>query len=162
MAENEQVAPQFGVQRLYIKDASFEAPMGVAAFSKPWQPKVNVELNTKSNKVADDNYEVVLTVTVTAKLEDEAALLIEVQQAGLFLVKGIEGDGLRQALGIMAPNLLFPYVREAIDAMAIKGSFPAIGLQPVNFEALYRQASKQAEEQQAQAAQEPAPAPESH
>ena len=157
MAENEQVAPQFGVQRLYIKDASFEAPMGLEAFQKKWQPKTNVELNTKSGKVGDDNYEVVLTVTVTAKLEEDTALLIEVQQAGLFLVKGIEDEGLRQALGIMAPNLLFPYLREAIDGMAIKGGFPAIGLQPVNFEALYRQAAQQAAEQAGQETEGAAP-----
>lgn len=152
MAENEQVAPQFGVQRIYIKDASFEAPMGVEAFSKQWQPKINVELNTKSSKVGEDNFEVVLTVTVTAKVDDEAALLVEVQQAGLFLIKGVEGEGLRQALGIMAPNLLFPYVREAVDSMAVRGSFPAIGLQPVNFEALYRQAAQQVADKQAEQA----------
>lgn len=148
MAENEQVQQQFGVQRIFVKDASFESPMGVAVFSKPWQPKVNVDMNTKSDKVADDNYEVVLTVTVTANLEEEAALLIEVQQAGIFLAKGLEQENLRQALGIMAPSLLFPYLRETIDGLAVKGGFPPISLQPINFEALYRQAAQQAAEQQ--------------
>ena len=151
MAENEQVPQQaqqqFAVQKIYVKDASFEAPMGAAVFSKQWQPKINVDMNTKSEKADGDSFEVVLTMTVTAKIEEETALLIEVQQAGLFLVKGIEGDALRQALGIMAPNLLFPYVREVIDSLAIKGGFPAIALQPINFEALYRQAASQ---QQAQ------------
>ena len=156
MADNEQVQPQFAVQRVYVKDASFESPMGVEVFAKQWQPKVNVELNTKSSKVADDTFEAVLTVTVTAKLEEEAALLIEVQQAGLFLIKGLDGDNLRQALGIMAPNLLFPYIREAIDNLAIKGGFPPISLQPVNFEALYRQASQQAAAQAEEAKAETA------
>lgn len=150
MAENEQAQQQFGVQRIFVKDASLESPMGVAVFGKPWQPKVNVDMNTKSDKVADDNYEVVLTVTVTASLEDEAALLIEVQQAGIFLAKGLEPENLRQALGIMAPSLLFPYLRETIDSLAVKGGFPPISLQPINFEALYRQASQQAAQQAAE------------
>lgn len=144
MAENEQTGPQFGVQRIYIKDASFESPLGAAVFSKQWQPKVNIDLNTQSSKVGEDVYEVVVTVTVTATIEEEAALLIEVQQAGAFMAKGIEDEQLRQALGIMAPNLLFPYLRETVDNLAVKGSFPPIGLQPVNFEALYRQAQQQA------------------
>ncbi len=158
MAENEAVQQQFGIQKIYVKDASFEAPMGAAVFSKPWQPKINVDMNTKNNKVNDENFEVILTITVTATIEEQTALLIEVQQAGLFLAKGIEGEALRQALGIMAPNLLFPYIREAIDNLAIKGGFPAISLQPINFEALYRQAAQQ---QAAQQAEEPA-APEAH
>ncbi len=144
MAENEAVPQQFGIQKIYVKDASFEAPLGAAVFSKQWQPKINVDMNTKNSKLSDENFEVVLTITATATLDEQTALLIEVQQAGLFLVKGIEGEPLRQALGIMAPNLLFPYIREAIDNLAIKGGFPAISLQPINFEALYRQAAQQA------------------
>ncbi|ARN73600.1 protein-export chaperone SecB [Oceanicoccus sagamiensis] len=153
MAENEAVQQQFGIQKVYVKDASFESPMGAAVFSKQWQPKVNVDMNTKNNKLADDNYEVVLTMTVTATIEEQTALLIEVQQAGLFLAKGIEGEQLRQALGIMGPNVLFPYIRETIDSMAIKGGFPAINLQPINFDALYRQAASQQAAQQQEAAQ---------
>lgn len=150
MAEQQQ---QFAVQRLYVKDVSFEAPQGAEVFTKQWQPEVQVDLNTKNSKVADDQYEVVLTVTITAKLEGEVAFLIEAQQAGLFLIQGLEDAQLRQAMGIMAPNLLFPYVREVIDSMAIKGGFPAIGLQPVNFEALFMQAQQKAQ-QQAQPAEQ--------
>ena len=148
MADNEEVQQQFGVQRIFVKDASFESPMGLAVFGRPWQPKVNVDMNTKSEKVSDDSFEVVLTVTVTANLEEEAALLIEAQQAGVFLIKGLEQENLRQALGIMAPSLLFPYLRETIDSLAVKGGFPPISLQPINFEALYRQAAQQAAQQQ--------------
>lgn len=146
MAENEQQQPQFAVQKIYLKDASLESPLGAAVFTKQWNPKFNVDLNTKSDKLQEDTYEVVLTVTLTAKLEEEAALLIEVQQAGIFLVKGVEGEQLRQTLAIAAPNILFPYLREAVDALALKGGFPAVSLQPVNFEALYVQAVKQAQE----------------
>ena len=147
MSENEQ---QFAVQRLYVKDVSFESPLGAAVFSKQWTPELKVDLGSKNSKVSDEQYEVVLSVTITGKLDDEVAFLIEVQQAGLFLIKGLEDDQLRRALGIMCPNLLFPYVREAIDNLAIKGGFPAIGLQPVNFEALYMQAVKKAAEQKAE------------
>lgn len=149
MAEetNAQNAQQFALQRIYIKDASFEAPLGAQAFTKQWRPQVHVDLNTQSNRVADDNYEVVLTVTITAKLDDETAFLIEVEQGGLFLVKGIDGENLRQVLAIMCPTILFPYARETIDALALKGSFPPLMLQPVNFEALYVQARQQAEQQ---------------
>lgn len=152
MAEQQQ--QQFAVQRLYVKDVSFEAPQGAAVFTKQWQPEVKVDLNTKNAKIADDQYEVVLTVTITAQLEGEVAFLIEAQQAGLFLVKGLDEEQLRRALGIMSPNLLFPYVREVIDSMAIKGGFPAIGLQPVNFEALFMQAQQQAAAQQAEPAEQ--------
>ena len=152
MAEQQQ--QQFAVQRLYVKDVSFEAPQGAEVFTKQWQPEVKVDLNTKNTKVTDDQYEVVLTVTITAKLEGEVAFLIEAQQAGLFLVQGLDEEQLRRALGIMSPNLLFPYVREVIDSMAIKGGFPAIGLQPVNFEALFMQAQQQASAQQAAPAEQ--------
>lgn len=152
MSEQQAPQQQFAVQRLYLKDMSFEAPMGLEVFSKQWKPQMQVELNTKASKAGDDLQEVVLNVTITAKLEEEVAVLIEVQQAGLFVVKGIEGDQLKQVLGIMCPNLLFPYAREAIDNLAMKGGFPALGLQPVNFEALFMQAQQKAQQEQAAAA----------
>ena len=147
MAENEAAPKQFGIQKVYVKDASFEAPLGAAVFSRKWQPTTNIDINSKNSKVSEDSFEVVLTMTVTATLDEQTALLIEVQQAGLFLAKGIEGESLRQTLGITAPNMLFPYIRETIDNLAVRGGFPAIGLQPINFEALYRQAAQQATQQ---------------
>lgn len=138
-----QTEQQFALQRIYIKDSSFEAPMGAQAFTKQWRPQVHVDLNTQSSVVADDTHEVLLTITITAKLDDEAAFLVEVQQAGLFLVKGIEDDNLRRVLAIMCPTILFPYARETIDSLVLKGSFPPLMLQPVNFEALYIQAMQQ-------------------
>lgn len=137
---------QFAMQRLYIKDLSFEAPMGAAAFRKQWKPQVGQDLNTKTVKIEDDLYEVVLTITVTVKLEEETAFLVEVQQAGLFAVKGIEGQQLAQVLNTMCPNILFPYAREAIDNAVTKGSFPALMLPPVNFDALFAQAVAQAKQ----------------
>jgi len=159
MAEEEQPAStqqpqqQFAMQRIYTKDISFESPATPDVFRKQWQPAVNVDLNTKSNKIDDNgNYEVVLTVTITAKVEEEAAFLVEVQQAGVFMVAGFEGENLRRILGTAAPNILFPYARENIDSLCVKGGFPALMLAPVNFEALYQQAINQAAQQNEAAA----------
>ncbi|WP_116368250.1 protein-export chaperone SecB [Parahaliea mediterranea] len=150
-----QEAPQqqFSMQRIYTKDLSFESPSSPAIFRKQWQPKVNVDLNTKSDKLDDNgNYEVVLTITLTAKVEEETAFLVEVQQAGIFFVTGIEGENLRRVLGTACPNILFPYARENIDAVCVKGGFPAVMLAPVNFDALYQQALAQAQAQAGEAA----------
>jgi preprotein translocase subunit SecB len=146
MADEQAVKPeeqqqQFAMQRIYTKDLSFESPSTPDIFKKQWQPQVNVDLNTKSDKIDEEgNFEVVLTVTITAKVEDHTAFLIEVQQAGIFFIKGFEGENLRRLLGTAAPNILFPYARETIDTVCVKGAFPAVMLAPVNFEALYQQA----------------------
>ena len=146
----EQPQQQFAMQRIYNKDISFESPSTPDIFRKQWQPKVNVDLNTKSDKVDEQgNYEVVLTITITAKVEDDTAFLVEVQQAGIFMITGFEGEDLRRILGTAAPNILFPYARENIDSLCVKGGFPPVMLAPVNFDALYQQALNQAEQQKA-------------
>lgn len=145
MAEEQQ---KFALQRIYVKDVSLESPTSPMVFTKTWKPNFKVDLNTRSKWVVEKSHEVVLTITLTAELDSEQVLLIEVQQAGLFAIEGIEGDTLKQVLGIACPNLLFPYAREAIDSLALKGGFPAVALQPVNFEALFREAQKQAANQQ--------------
>ena len=141
---DDQVQQQFAMQRIYTKDVSFESPATPDIFKKQWQPAINVDLNTKSDKIDDSgNFEVVLSVTITAKVDDETAFLVEVQQGGIFLISGIEGDDLRRVLGTAAPNILFPYARETIDNLCVKGGFPPIMLAPVNFDALYQQALAQ-------------------
>ena len=152
--DDQQAQQQFAMQRIYLKDLSFEAPMGVEAFKKQWKPQVSQELNTKTNRVEDDNYEVVLTLTITVKIEEETAFLIEVQQAGLFLVKGIEGQQLAQVLNTACPQILFPYAREAVDNIVTKGSFPPLMLPPINFDALFAQALAQAKAKAAEAEQQ--------
>jgi preprotein translocase subunit SecB len=142
--QNEAPKQQFAMQRIYLKDLSFEAPMGVEAFKQQWKPSVNQDLNTKTNKVEDGLFEVTLTLTVTVKLGEETAFLVEVQQAGLFTVAGIEGQQLAQVLNTTCPQILFPYAREAIDNAVTKGSFPALMLPPINFDALFAQAVAQA------------------
>lgn len=145
-AQEAQQQQQFGIQRIYNKDVSFESPATPDVFRKQWQPKFSVDLNTKSNAVDEEgNFEVVLTITLTAKIEEETIFLVEVQQAGIFLITGFEGENLRRLLGTAAPNVLFPYARENIDSLVVKGGFPAIMLSPVNFDALYQQAMAQTE-----------------
>jgi preprotein translocase subunit SecB len=150
-ASQEPVQQQFVMQRIYNKDLSFESPAAPDIFRKQWQPKVNVDLNTRSSAIDEQgNFEVVLSLTLTAKVDEETAFLVEVQQAGIFLITGFEGEQLRQILGTAAPNVLFPYARENIDSLVVKGGFPPVMLAPVNFEALYQQArAKAAEEAQA-------------
>ena len=152
---------QFVTQRIYTKDVSFESPVTPNVFRQEWKPAVNVDLNTKSSRVDEEgNHEVVLTLTITAKLEEQTAFLVEVQQAGIFFVAGIEGDALRQLLSTVAPTILFPYAREAIDSLVVKGGFPALMIAPVNFDALFHQAmAQQAQEGAAEPAVEAGEAP---
>ena len=145
---DEQVQQQFALQRIYTKDISFESPSTPNVFKQQWQPQVNVDLNTKSDKVDDNNFEVVLSITITAKMGEETAFLVEVQQAGIFMITGIEDDNLRRVLATAAPNILFPYARETIDGLCVKGGFPPVMLAPVNFDALYQQALAQQAAQQ--------------
>mgnify|MGYP001586101013 CR=1 FL=1 len=154
-AENGQ--QQFVLQRVFIKDLSFESPAAPDIFKKEWKPQMGVDLRTKSNKIDEEgNFEVVLTLTVTAKVDDETAFLIEVQQGGIFFVKGIEGEDLRRVLAILCPNMLFPYARETIDTVVTKGTFPALMLAQVNFEGLYAQALQQKQQQAEAGDSEPA------
>ena len=156
-ATQEPAQQQFVLQRIYNKDLSFESPATPEVFKKQWQPKVNVDLNTRSNAIDEDgNFEVVLTITVTSKMEEETAFLAEVQQAGIFFITGFEPDQLRRVLGTAAPNILFPYARETIDNLVVKGGFPALMLSPVSFDALFEQALAQQAQQQAAEAEAPA------
>jgi len=141
---------QFAIQRIYTKDISFETPNSPQVFTEEWKPEINVSMNSAVNKLDDDNIEVALTVTVTAKHEDNTAFLAEVQQAGIFLAKGMSDEEMAPMLGIFCPNTLFPYAREAIGDLINRGSFPQFVLQPVNFEAIYTQRIQQQKQQAAE------------
>jgi preprotein translocase subunit SecB len=154
--EQEKPKLQFAVQRIYVKDISFEAPNSPAVFQQPFKPKVNLDLITSSQQIQEDLYEVVVKVTaqVTHSEEGTTSFLAEIQQAGLFKISGIEGDQLDHTLGAFCPNVVFPYARECIDNLVNRGGFPPLMLAPVNFEAIYAQRKKrQAEEQSAQTTQ---------
>ena len=140
---SEQPEQQFGIQRIYIKDVSFESPQGAAIFGKAWKPAVQQELSTTTTGMGDDRYEVVLTITVTGKLDDQPAFLVEVQQAGIFLMKGLSEEQVRQVAGANCPTILFPYAREVIDSLMARGTLPPLMLPPINFDALFQQVLEQ-------------------
>ena len=145
MTENTQER-QFSIQRIYTKDISFETPNTPEIFMQEWKPQVNVNLNNAVKDLGEGNLEVALTVTVTAKIEDKTAFLVEVTQAGIFLARGIPEEEMGPLLGVSCPNVLFPYVRETVSDLITRGSFPQFLLAPVNFEALYAQQMQQQQE----------------
>ena len=138
--------PQLSMQRVFLKDISFESPRSPMIFQEEWKPEVGLELNTKSRQVGENVYEVVLEITVTVKNNGNTGYLVQVQQGGLFVISGLDDQQLHHALGAFCPATIFPYARENIDAIVVKGSFPAIMLAPINFDALYVESlQKQAE-----------------
>lgn len=144
----EEASEQFVIERIFLKDLSFEAPMGIKVFSAKEKPKIDQELLTEVSKVDKNLYETVLKLTVTAKLGDDTAFVVEVHQAGVFLIKGIEGIDLARVVNTACMQILFPYAREAIDGTLSRGTFPPVLLPPVNFNALYMQALEQRKQQQ--------------
>lgn len=144
--------PRFGLQRVYMKDASFEAPNGLLVLTEG-QPKVSQDLNTQVNRIKDDIFEVVLKITITVNYGEKVAFLVEVHQAGLFVVSGLEAPQLQQVISTQCPHILFPYAREAIDSLAVRGGFAPLALPPIDFDALFvhavQQQRKQAEEKAA-------------
>lgn len=148
-ATNEQQGEaQFMIQRIYVKDSSFEAPHSPACFQQKWEPELSLDLNTQHTQLEAGVYEVVLTVTATVKNQNATAFLVEIKQAGIFSIQGALAEQLDHLLGSFCPNILFPYAREAITSHVIQGSFPQLVLSPINFDALYMQ---QQQEKQAAA-----------
>ncbi|MFA5959512.1 MAG: protein-export chaperone SecB [Tatlockia sp.] len=141
------VEAQFMIQRIYVKDSSFETPNTPAVFQQKWEPELALDLNTQHNLLEKDIYEVILTVTATVKNQKAVAFLSEVKQAGIFTIQGAPADQLEQLLGSFCPNILFPYAREIITSQVIQGSFPQLVLAPINFDALFLQ--QQEEKKQA-------------
>ena len=138
-AAQEAQGPQFSQQRIYVRDLSFEAPKSPEIFRQEWTPSVELDLNTRQKPLEGDFHEVVLTLSVTVKTAGEVAFIAEVQQAGIFLISGLDAAAMSHTLGAFCPNILFPYAREALDNLVTRGSFPALMLAPVNFDALYAQ-----------------------
>lgn len=143
---------QVTIHNIYLKDVSFESPNAPDVFRENTHPKIHVNVGVNTNPLAEDTFDVVLTVTVTAKFEDDkTAFLVEAQQGGVFGLKGFNDNELGAMLGIYCPNMLFPYAREAIASLVSKGSFPQLVLQPVNFEAIYAQHVQRQQGDQAEA-----------
>lgn len=141
--------PEFAIQRIYVKDLSFEAPSAPQIFRENWEPKVNIDLHSSSSEIEDKISEVVLAVTVTVKLGEKVAFIAEVKQAGIFTIGDFDEQQKKQIIGSFCPNILFPYAREAITDLVTRGGFPQIYLAPINFDAVYQQQQQQAAAEQA-------------
>jgi preprotein translocase subunit SecB len=145
--ESNQPERQFALQKLYIKDVSFETPHSPGIFTLKWEPKVEFNLASNAQQLQEELFEVGLTVTLTVKIEDKTAYLVEICQAGIFSLLGFSEQEFGHLLGSYCPNVLFPYAREAVSDLVIKGGFPPMLLAPVNFDALYMQHLQQAQQQ---------------
>ncbi|HFD33260.1 MAG TPA: protein-export chaperone SecB [Gammaproteobacteria bacterium] len=144
-ASQETVEREFQIQKIYLKDVSFETPNTPGIFQKKWEPEIGLQLGNSAVTLGDNVHEIVLTVTVTAKIGEETAYLCEVKQAGIFTITGYSDQDMGAMAGSYCPNILFPYAREAISDLVVKGGFPQMLLAPVNFEALYQQHLQQAQ-----------------
>jgi preprotein translocase subunit SecB len=137
MEQNEQ--PVFGIEKLYVKDLSIEVPNAPEIFLEREAPQINIQLNTSGRGVGEGIYEVVLTVTVTAKSGEKTVFLVEVGQAGVFRIQNVPEDQMEPLIAVACPNILFPYAREAVSDAVSRAGFQPIVLQPVNFEGMYMQ-----------------------
>ena len=137
--------PGFAIEKLYVKDVSLEIPNAPQIFTDRTAPQVNVELANVTQKLDDGVFEAAIKVTITAKIADKVAFLVEVTQAGIFAIRNVPEENLEMILAITCPNILFPYAREAVSDLVTRAGFAPVLLNPINFEALYMQQKQQAE-----------------
>ena len=142
-APQEAAGPAFSVEKIYVKDVSFEVPGAPAIFTENVQPELQLNLNQRVQRLGENAFEVVLGVTLTCKAGDKTAYVAEVQQAGIFGLMGLEAQAVDVLLGTQCPNILFPYVRQLVSDLVQAGGFPPFFLQPINFEALYAESLRQ-------------------
>lgn len=140
--------PQLTIKSLYIKDASFEAPLGLEGFNRQVRPVIDQDIGTAVHKIDEQNYEVVLHLTAVVKDGEDTLYLVEVQQAGVFKISGLEKEVVTQVLNTHCLTVLFPYARAILDDLAVKGGFPPLMLPPVNFDALFQKALAQREQEE--------------
>ncbi len=139
---------QIAIQKIYVKDFSFESPHTPDVFTKTnWSPKTNLNIRSSHTTGTDNNHEVVLTITIEAKEDEQTFFLVELQQAGLFHIAGYDEAEFKAIVGSYCPNIRFPYARESVANIVSKGGFPEFLLQPINFDALYAQGMAQAKAQ---------------
>ena len=143
--EPQEVQPGFAIEKLYVKDASLEIPNAPQIFTDRTAPQVNVELGNSAQKLDEGIYESAIKVTVTAKIGDKVAFLVEVTQAGIFAIHNIPEENIEMIMGVTCPNILFPYAREVVSDLVTRAGFAPVLLNPINFEALFMQQKQQAE-----------------
>ena len=150
MTPEENATAQFQIQKIYTKDVSFELPNAPQVFQEQGQADVKMSLAQRVEDLGEGVHEVVLTVTVTATVDEKTAYLAEVAQAGIFMMSGFNEQASHAVINTMCPNTLYPYARQAITTLVADGGFPPLVLQPVNFEQLYAQRMQQMMEEQKQ------------
>jgi len=133
---------EFIIHRIYVKDISFECPNSPNIFQKEWAPNIEIGIDTFNHKIDDTTFEIILTLTVTAKIDEEMAFLCEIQQAGIFTIGHLESEQKAHCLNSFCPNILFPYAREAISNLVNRGTFPPLNITPINFDSLYENTLK--------------------
>ncbi|MCE7914807.1 MAG: protein-export chaperone SecB [Nitrosomonas sp. PRO4] len=136
---NEQSQPVFVIEKIYVKDLSLEIPNAPTIFLDRDAPEITMQLGGQNQNINEDMYEVLLTVTITAKIKDKIMFLVEVQQAGIFRIRNLSDEERDPVLGIGCPNILFPYLREVVSDIVTRAGFPPVILSPVNFEVIYQQ-----------------------
>jgi len=147
--ENNQ--PIFNLDKIYVKDISLEIPHAPKIFLSRDNPQIDIQLHTQAGSIEEGLFEVLVKATVTAKIGEKIMFLVEVEQAGIFQIRNVPTDELEPILAVMCPNILFPYLREAVSDVVVRGGFAPVLLNPINFDAIYQQQKKQ------QLAQAPAP-----
>lgn len=146
-ATNQATGPNFTVEKIYVKDVSFEVPGAPAIYSENITPELNLNLNQRVQRLAENAFEVVLGVTLTCKAGDKTAYVAEVQQAGVFGLAGFDPQTIDALLGTQCPSILFPYVRQLLSELIQAGGFPPFFLQPINFDGLYAETLRQRSQQ---------------
>ncbi|MBI4005661.1 MAG: protein-export chaperone SecB [Gammaproteobacteria bacterium] len=136
---------QFSLQKIFVKDISFETPHSPEIFTEEWAPAVNMQISNEASSLNEDLHEVVLAVTVTVTLGEKTAYLVEVHMGGIFYIKGFPQNVVERMAATVCPNILFPFAREVVSDLVTRGGFPQLLLAPVNFEALYERQRKQSE-----------------
>ena len=149
VAPAEAAGPAFTVEKIYVKDVSFEVPGSPAIYGESTQPELNLNLNQRVQRLNENAFEVVLGVSLTCKAGEKVAYVAEVQQAGVFGLVGLEPQAVDGLLGTQCPNILFPYVRQLLSDLIQAGGLPPFFLQPINFDGLYAETLRQRAEQQA-------------
>ena len=143
-------APQFQIQRMYLKDLSLEQPNSPQVLLEQGQPQVEINLTLGAEGVGESVYEVTVTATVTTKINDKTLFLVEAKQGGIFEIRNIPEEQLKQILGIACPGIVYPYLRAIVSDVCTRAGFPPVVLAEVNFQAMYEQQQAQvAEAQQA-------------
>ena len=141
---------QFEIRKIYVKNVSLETPNSPQVFREQWQPSVHMDIANSADELGDDLYEITLSVTATVSHEDKTIYLVEVQQAGIFLMADFPGEIRGRMVATVCPNILFPFVRETISDLVTRAGFPQLLLAPVNFDVLYQQHLQQRAEREQQ------------